>query len=64
MTKEPSASRGLTQKDLELIEHVISKNADDIAVSVARGFQRLEERMDGMESRLNSRLGDLEDALH
>jgi hypothetical protein len=53
----------LEQKDLELIERVIYKNNDDIAVSIARSFERLEERIDATESRLYSRLADLEDLL-
>jgi hypothetical protein len=48
---------GLTQKDLELIERAIYKNGDDIAVPIARSFERLEERIDASESRLYSRLG-------
>ena len=36
------------------------KNGDYIAVSIARSFERLEERMDAMESRLYSRIADLE----
>ena len=51
----------LEQKDIELIERVIYKNGDDVAVSVARSFERMEERIDGAESRLYSRLSDLED---
>ncbi len=51
----------LDQKDLELIERLIYKNADDIAVSIARSFERLEERIDGAESRLYSRIADIED---
>ena len=31
----------LDQKDLELIERVIYKNGDDIAVSIGRSFERL-----------------------
>jgi len=53
----------LDQKDLELIERVIYKNGDDIAVSIGRSFERLEERMDAMESRLYSRLSELEDKI-
>jgi uncharacterized protein Yka (UPF0111/DUF47 family) len=53
----------LDQKDLELIERVIYKNGDDIAVSIARSFERIEERIDAMESRLYSRLAELEDKL-
>lgn len=51
----------LEQKDLEQIERVIYKNGDDIAISISRSFERLEERMDAIESRLYSRLSELED---
>lgn len=51
----------LDQKDVELIERVIYKSGDDMAVSVARSFERLEERIDAAESRLYSRFSDLED---
>lgn len=51
----------LEQKDIELIEHIIYKNSDDIAVSIARSFERLEERIDAAESRVYSRLADIED---
>lgn len=53
----------LTQKDLELVERILYKSADDIAVSIARSFERLEERVDSTESRLYSRFADLEDKL-
>jgi hypothetical protein len=53
----------LDQKDLELIERIIYKNGDDIAVSVARSFERLEDRIDGGESRLYSRLSAIEDKI-
>lgn len=51
----------LDQKDLELIERVIYKNGDDIAVSIARSFERLEERIDAMESRVYGRLIEIQD---
>ena len=51
----------LEQKDLELIERVIYKNGDDIAVSIGRSFERLEERIDAAESRIYSRLAEIED---
>ncbi|OHA16870.1 MAG: hypothetical protein A3C79_00895 [Candidatus Taylorbacteria bacterium RIFCSPHIGHO2_02_FULL_45_28] len=51
----------LDQKDIELIEHLMFKNADDIAVSIARSFERLEERIDASESRLYSRMAEIED---
>lgn len=53
----------LEQKDIELIERVIYKNGDDVAVSIARSFERMEERIDAAESRLYSRLSDLEDKI-
>ena len=53
----------ITQQDLELIERVIYKNGDDIAVSIGRSFERLEERIDGAESRIYGRLVELEDKL-
>lgn len=53
----------LDSKDLELIERVIYKNGDDIAVSIGRSFERLEERIDSAESRIYGRLADLEDQL-
>jgi len=53
----------LEHKDVELIERIIYKNGDDIAVSIARSFERLEERIDGAESRIYSRLSDIEDKI-
>ena len=53
----------LEQKDLELIERVIYKNGDDVAVSIARSFERIEERIDAAESRLYSRMSELEDVI-
>lgn len=53
----------LEQKDLELIERIVYKNGDDIAVSVARSFERIEERIDGAESRLYSRFADIEEKI-
>lgn len=51
------------QKDLEMIEKMVYRSADDIAVSLARSFERLEERIDAAESRLFSRLSELEEDL-
>ena len=51
----------LEKSDLELIEKILYKNSDDIAVAIARSFERLEERIDSAESRVYSRLGDLQD---
>ena len=51
----------LDEKDLELLERVIYKNGDDIAVSIGRSFERLEERIDAAEARIYSRLSEVED---
>ncbi len=53
----------LESKDLELIERVIYKNGDDIAVSIGRSFERLEERIDAAESRIYGRLAEVEDKI-
>jgi hypothetical protein len=53
----------LEPKDIELLECIIYKNADDIAISLSRSFERLEERVDAMESRLYTRLSELEDRI-
>lgn len=53
----------LDQKDLEIIERFIYKNSDDIAVSISRSFERLEDRIDGAESRIYTRLAEIEDLL-
>ncbi len=51
----------LDQKDIEILEKIIYKNADDIAVSISRSFERLEERIDVAESRMYSRISEVED---
>jgi hypothetical protein len=51
----------LETKDLELINNIVYKASDDIAVSISRSFERLEERIDAAESRIYTRLADLED---
>jgi len=53
----------LDQKDLELIERLMYKSADDIAISISRSFERLEERIDASESRTYSRLSEVEDKI-
>lgn len=51
----------LETKDIELIERVVYKCADDTTVSIFRSFERLEERLDAAESRLYTRLAAVED---
>jgi len=51
----------LEHKDLEVIESLIYKYNDDIAVSISRSFERLETHIDNIESRLSLRMGELDD---
>jgi hypothetical protein len=53
----------LDQKDFEVIERLVYKNADDIAISIARSFERLEEHVDAAESRIHSRIVEVDDRL-
>ena len=59
--RNPCNFMSLEQKDLELIERIIHKTCDDTAVSYERGLERVEERLDGAESRIYSRLADIEE---
>ena len=50
----------LKPADLEAIERVIYRNGDDIAVSTGRAFERLEEKMNSIESHIYGRLTEIE----
>ena len=50
----------LLAADLEAIERVIYRNGDDIAVSIGRSFERLEEQIKAIENRIHGRLLELE----
>ena len=64
MTDSQHVSSGaLTPADVESIEQIVYKNGDDIATSIVRSFERLEERIDTVESRIYSRLAELEENL-
>ncbi len=54
----------LDHKDLEQIERIVYTSSGDIAVGLGRSFERLEERVDAAESRIHSRLSELEDRIH
>jgi hypothetical protein len=54
----------LEKNDIELIESIVYKSADDVAVSIARSFERLEERIDATESRLYSRMAEIDDLIN
>jgi hypothetical protein len=51
------------QNDLVVIERLVQRSVDDVAVSLARSFERLEERLDVIDRRIFSRLAELENAL-
>lgn len=53
----------LRPADLELIERIIYKNGDDLAVSIARGLERMEEKLDAIESRMSFRMEEIEQEL-
>lgn len=53
----------LAKSDIELIERIVYRCGDDVAVSISRSFERLEERIDAAESRLYSRLEELSDEI-
>ena len=50
----------LQPADLEAIERVIYRNGDDIAVSIGRSFERLEEKIIDAENRICRRLMEIE----
>ena len=59
--EERDSSRAITLGDLEHIERVLNKATGDIAVALGSNSERLEERIDALESRLNCRFADVED---
>jgi hypothetical protein len=50
-------------KDMECIESLVDKNAEDILGVLATRFERLEEYLDDMESRLAGYFVEIEDKL-
>ena len=63
MENEIKGIKSLMEAFPEKVERIIYKNGDDIAVSIARSFERLEERVDAAEARIYSRLTDIEDGI-
>ncbi len=53
----------LDHEDIDLVNKIFYKNCDDIAVSISRSFERLEERIDCAEARIYSRISELEDRI-
>ena len=46
----------LDKKELEQIKHIINGNSDELAMAVARAFERLGEQLTAMESRLSMQI--------
>ncbi len=53
----------LEQKDIEMIETIIRKVCDDVTIASQRSSERLEDRIDGVETRIYGRLGDIEEEI-
>ena len=53
----------LKPADLEAIEQSLYRHGDDIAMAVSRAFERLEEKMDAMESRIYAHLTQIKKEL-
>jgi hypothetical protein len=56
-------SKGSKESRVESIERMFFKHADDLAISIARSFARLEGRIDALETRVREDGGDLRDRL-
>lgn len=52
-----------SKRIVEAIESAVYKNADDLAIALSRSFERLEERIDAMETRVYTRIAELEDMI-
>ncbi|MDE3068718.1 MAG: hypothetical protein KGJ60_14380 [Verrucomicrobiota bacterium] len=63
MQKEIKEVKSALESLPEKMERLIFKSGDDVAVSISRSFERLEERIDAGESRIYSRLTDIEDGI-
>lgn len=64
MQKEIKEVQSVLETLPNKMEHIIYKNGDDVAVSVGRSCERIEERIDAGESRIYSRLSDIEDRIN
>lgn len=53
----------LDKKDIDLIEKIVYRCGDDIAISIGRSFEHLEERIDLIESRIYERLATIDDRI-
>jgi hypothetical protein len=60
-TTKQVPSCNLAKEVVESIESIVYKSADETAMCVARSFERFEERVDEMETRLYSRVSDVGD---
>lgn len=60
---EEKLSGSLSEKDFWRIEHLLFRLNDDLCVSIARSLERLENRLDNMETSLNTRLSELSERI-
>jgi phage shock protein A len=58
-----NTNTNFNEADLKAIERLILRYSDDVAISIARSFERMEERIDAMESRTYARLAEVEDRI-
>lgn len=64
MQKEIKEMKSVLESLPEKTEQIVLKGNDDVAVSLGRSLERLEERTDASESRIYSRLSDIEDEIN
>ena len=64
MQKEIKEMKSVLESLPEKTERIVLKGNDDVAVSLGRSLERLEERIDASESRIYSRLSDIEDEIN
>lgn len=53
----------MSPKDLELIERIVYKNGDSVAVAIGRSFERLDECIDALEERIAMKLSKIEELI-
>lgn len=54
----------LQPKDIDLIQTMIFKSQDNVAVTLCRSLERLEEKIADTESRLYTRIAEVEDTVN
>lgn len=57
------SNKHMKTKDLEIMEKLIRQTGEEIITSSSRHGERVEERIDAMETRIYSRLAEIEDQI-